>query len=90
MKSNVEKALSKAIKVGVVLVVIGLVAGAVVWRGMGLVNCTLASYDLKRETDYRFLTGRCTVTTPTGQVYLNTLRGFGDNHDGAGDGSHGQ
>lgn len=54
------------------------------YRIKGVFDCTLAQYDLKRDTEFRFLTGRCVVDTPNGKVYLDSLRGWGDHHNDAG------
>lgn len=48
-------------------------------RGQQLYDCTMAKYDLKRETNFRLLTGKCTVTGKDGnQVYINQIRGIGE------------
>lgn len=73
----------------VIAVMVALVVVAIfAFRVYALVDCTLAEYDLQRDTHFRLMTGRCTVDTPSGQVYLDSLRGFGDkNHDHSGDSS---
>lgn len=47
-------------------------------------DCVAAKYDLRRETNFRFLTGACTAEGKDGgQVYVNQLRAFGsDSHQG--------
>lgn len=47
-------------------------------------DCVAAKYDLRRETNFRFLTGACTALGKDGgQVYVSQLRAFGstDQHD---------
>lgn len=64
------------------LVCLALVAGTVVYkRGGQFASCVAAKYDLRRETNFRWLTGRCTATGKDGgQVYVDQLRAFGSDH----------
>lgn len=61
-----------------VLVLIAAAALLLIFRGYGLVKCTVAQYDLKRPTHYSFVTGNCMVDTEKGRIYLKSLRGYGD------------
>lgn len=57
-------------------------------RGNEFRKCVLAEYDLRRDTNFRLLTGACTaVGKDGGQVYVDQLRAFGsgDHND---DGDH--
>lgn len=68
-------------------VLLALVMGAsfIVYKRAGnLKDCIAAKYDLRRETNFRWLTGACTTTGKDGgQVYVSQLRAFGsdDHHD---------
>ena len=69
------------LKVGLVLATAVVLVGAVlVWRAPALWSCMKDEYNLKRDTHFSLLFGRCTVDTPKGRVYVDTLRGF-DNAD---------
>lgn len=69
----------------VLILVVALVGLVVYHRGSQLYSCVAAKYDLRRETNFRWLTGRCTATgRDGGQVYVDQLRAFGngtDDHD---------
>lgn len=61
------------------IAVIVFIVVSVYYRGHDLYDCTMAKYDLKRETNFRLLTGKCTVTGKDGnQVYINQIRGIGE------------
>lgn len=69
-----------------VLVLLALIVGVgfiIKHRGHQLYSCYAAEYDLHRDTNFRWVTGRCTATgRDGGQVYVDQLRAFGsDNHD---------
>lgn len=55
-------------------------ASVALWRAPKLWQCVLDEYNLNRDTHFSLLTGRCTVDTPKGRVYVDTLRGY-DNTD---------
>ncbi|MCS5737334.1 hypothetical protein, partial [Herbiconiux daphne] len=58
--------------------------GLVARRAVQFKDCVAAKYDLRRETNFRFLTGACTAQGKDGgQVYVSQLRAFGtdDHHD---------
>ncbi|UIW10512.1 hypothetical protein PQC38_gp036 [Aeromonas phage BUCT695] len=70
----------------IVGVVVALLVAFIYYRGHDFKDCVMAKYDLKRETNFRILTGACTTEGKDGgQVYINQLRGFGsddqDSHD---------
>lgn len=95
MKLNVAETLTKRKpskrRTVLYVVILALILGA--WFGRHLAarravqfkDCVAAKYDLRRETNFRFLTGACTaVGKDGGQVYVSQLRGFGaDHHDSA-------
>lgn len=69
---------------GVVILALLVGAGLIVkHRGHQLYSCYAAEYDLHRDTNFRWFTGRCTATGKDGgQVYVDQLRAFGsDNQD---------
>ncbi len=48
-------------------------------RGGAFVNCTLAESDLKRDTEFNWVSGKCVVLNKDGsRIYLNQIRGYGD------------
>lgn len=68
----------------IIVAALGLSAFVAVKRGTQLKDCILAQYDLRRDTNFRWLTGRCTATGKDGgQVYVDQLRAFGSDahHD---------
>lgn len=79
LKLNKRKLVGWAILAGVI------VASAffVYARGIAFKDCVMAEYDLRRDTNFRVLTGRCTAEgRDGGQVYVDQLRAFGtDHHD---------
>lgn len=76
LSSWVNKNLKKTVAVVAAIVFIVV---ATYYRGHDFYDCTMAKYDLKRETNFRLLTGKCTVTGKDGnQVYINQIRGIGE------------
>lgn len=64
----------------VLAVILYLSRHIVAERTVQLKNCVAAKYDLRRETNFRILTGACTAEGKDGsQVYVNQLRAVGDN-----------
>lgn len=78
LKLNKRKLIGLAIMAGIILVS----AFFVYTRGIQLKDCYMAEYDLRRDTHFRVLTGRCTAEGKDGgQVYVDQLRAFGsDSH----------
>lgn len=67
--------------VAIVMVTTAL-AVFIYFRGIDFKDCVMASYDLKRDTDFRVLTGACTTKGKDGSlIYVKQLRGFGDDGD---------
>lgn len=63
------------------LVGVYLSRGLIAHRTVQFKDCVAAKYDLRRETNFRILTGRCTATGKDGgQVYVDQLRAFGSDH----------
>lgn len=63
----------KAILLVVVLCAIALV----IYRGFDWGKCSVASYDLKRDTEFSWVTGNCMVERANGErIYLNQMRGY--------------
>lgn len=88
MKLNAVKVPSKR-KLVCYGIVVALLIGAymsrhiVALRAVQFKDCVAAKYDLRRETNFRFLTGACTAEGKDGgQVYVNQLRAFGSDHPG--------
>ncbi len=46
------------------------------YRAPALWSCIKDQYNLKRDTHFSMFFGRCTVDTPKGRVYVDTLRGY--------------
>lgn len=70
-------------KIITVLLVVALSASFIYFRGIDFKNCVMAQYDLKRDTEFRLLTGACTTQGKDGSlIYVNQLRGFGSDVDG--------
>lgn len=69
--------MKKAIGVLFILVVIILVG----LRSYQYIGCSIAHYDLKYPTNLSWISGRCVVDTPKGKVYLDSLRGYGNDTD---------
>lgn len=97
MKSIDVKTLTKR-KLVCYGVIVALLVGAYCSRGLiakrtlQFKDCVAAKYDLRRETNFRFLTGACTAIGKDGsQVYVSQLRTFGTNthHDVDSDHDHG-
>lgn len=66
-------------KLTTVTLVVALSAAFIYYRGIDFKDCLMAKYDLKRETDFRILTGACTTKGKDGSlIYVKQLRGFGD------------
>ena len=60
------------------LLVVASATSLIYYRGIAMKDCYMASYDLKRDTDFRVLTGACTTMGKDGSlIYVNQLRGFG-------------
>lgn len=60
---------------------LGVVAVAIIvlvfWRGVDYAKCGIASYDLKRDTEFSWVTGNCMVERANGErIYLKQLRGM--------------
>lgn len=54
-----------------------VVLALVLYRGYDFAKCSIASYDLKRPTEFSWVTGNCMVERPSGErIYLNQLRGM--------------
>lgn len=85
MKLPILKLLRKSavVKVVILLAIILVAFGIIRLRGKQLYQCYAAEYDLHRNTNFRWITGRCTATgRDGGQVYVDQLRAFGsDAHD---------
>ncbi len=64
----------------VVLAAAGIILGALsVFRVAPWSSCFIAQYDLKRETNFSWLTGKCMVTRANGErVYLDQMRDSGE------------
>lgn len=60
---------------------LGVVAtvGMTVYRAPALYSCMKDEYNLKRDTHFSLIFGSCTIDTPKGRVYVNSLRGFDSN-----------
>lgn len=60
------------------LATLAIVAIALVfWRGIDFGKCGIASYDLKRNTEFSWVTGSCMVERANGErIYLKQLRGM--------------
>lgn len=74
----------KLVRWALLAVVVVAAAFFIKVRGKELYSCYAAEYDLHRDTNFRFITGRCTATGKDGgQVYVDQLRAFGtdDHHD---------
>lgn len=50
------------------------------WRSTGYVSCLKDQYNLKRTTYFSWLTGACTIDSPKGRIYVNSLRGYDDDN----------
>lgn len=66
------------------LVLVALSATFIYFRGIDFKDCLMTQYDLKRNMDFRVLTGACTTKGKDGSlIYAKQLRGFGsDDVDG--------
>lgn len=54
-----------------------LLIALVLWRGVDFGKCGIASYDLKRDTEFSWVTGNCMVERANGErIYLKQLRGM--------------
>lgn len=63
----------KASLIIIVLLVIALLG----YRGMDFFKCKTAAYDLKRSTEFSWITGNCMVERGNGErIYLNQMRGY--------------
>ncbi|MGL6100724.1 MAG: hypothetical protein ACRC0G_14030 [Fusobacteriaceae bacterium] len=61
-----------------VMVVI-LIIASLFFRVIPWAKCTMAQYDLKRETSFSWVTGKCMVTRNNGErVYLDQMRDSGE------------
>lgn len=61
---------------GIVAVVVLAVAAFAALRTYQAIGCSFKSYDLKRPTEFRILTGRCTTEGKDGKmIYVDQLRG---------------
>lgn len=58
----------------VVVIFIGL-------RTYQYVGCKIAQNDLGYPASIGWVSGKCIVDTPKGKVYLNSLRGYGNDTD---------
>lgn len=68
----------QVIKYLLLLLVVVIATSFLYFRGIPLKDCVMAQYDLKRDTDFRVLTGACTTIGKDGSlIYINQLRGFG-------------
>lgn len=60
-----------------VVVAVLIVMGG--YRSGSFVKCALAQSDLKRNTEFNWISGKCVVVNKDGsRVYLNQIRGMGD------------
>lgn len=44
-------------------------------------GCKLAQHDLGYQSSLGWISGKCIIDTPKGKVYLNSLRGYGNDTD---------
>lgn len=66
----------KNLKMFLVTLTIAAIA-MVFWRGVDWGKCGVASYDLKRDTEFSWVTGSCMVERANGErIYLKQLRGM--------------
>lgn len=65
-------------KLKAILIVGALLAIAlVIYRGVDWGKCGIAEYDLKRNTEFSWVTGSCMVERANGErIYLNQMRGY--------------
>lgn len=65
-------------KLKTIIIVVALLAIAlVIYRGLDWGKCGIASYDLKRNTEFSWVTGSCMVERANGErIYLKQLRGM--------------
>lgn len=62
---------------GLLLVAVVLLVALLAYRGMDYFKCLTASYDLKRDTEFSWVTGNCMVERGNGErIYLNQMRGY--------------
>lgn len=50
-------------------------------RCFNYVSCKIAQNDLGYPANIGWISGKCIVDTPKGKVYLNSLRGYGNDTD---------
>jgi len=73
---SLKKYLKKRYLLALILVI--LVGFLFYFRALAFADCKLKAYDLKRPTDFRLVTGRCTTEGKDGKaVYVDQLRGIG-------------
>lgn len=66
----------------VIVALIALVVVALLClRCYQYVGCKVAQHDLQYPANLSWVSGKCVVTTPKGKVYLNSLRGYGNDSD---------
>lgn len=60
------------------LIVAAVIAVIILFtRGFDFAKCSIAQYDLKRTTEFSWLTGSCMVERANGErIYLDKLRGM--------------
>lgn len=71
-------------KLAILIVMVVLTTTFIYFRGIDFKDCIATQYDLKRNMDFRILTGACTTKGKDGSlIYARQLRGFGsDDVDG--------
>lgn len=61
--------------------VIVLVIAVLLMRCYQFVGCKVAQHDLGYPSSISWVSGKCVVDTPKGKVYLESLRGYGNDTD---------
>lgn len=66
------------VKLSIIAMLVALSAAFIYFRGIQFKDCVMTGYDLKRDMDFRVLTGACTTKGKDGSlIYASQLRGFG-------------
>lgn len=66
----------------VILVLLALVVVALLGlRTYQYVGCKIAQHDLSYPANLSWVSGKCVIDTPKGKVYLDSLRGYGNDTD---------
>ncbi|MGL4352770.1 MAG: hypothetical protein ACRCTP_02295 [Aeromonas popoffii] len=61
----------------IIIMVVLLAIALVFYRGLDWSKCGIASYDLKRNTEFSWVTGSCMIERANGErIYLKQLRGM--------------